>query len=52
MGDSDPTYMSYLPGSSKNLTDWSEPVALFTDYLGSDTNFAPFILSNGSVVAL
>ena len=32
----------------ENLHIRSEPVQIFADYHGSDTNFAPLILSNGS----
>ena len=52
VGDSDPSYMSFLSDPTSNLSDWSEPAIIFEDYVGSDTNFAPLILSNGSIVAL
>ena len=32
--------------------NWSDPVKLFPTYTGSDTNFAPIILPNGSLVAM
>merc|ERR1719203_1381500 len=54
LGDTDPSYMSYaVPPTEKggNWT-WSEPQRFFTDYFGSDTNFAPVILANGSLVAI
>ncbi|GMI10708.1 hypothetical protein TrVE_jg2349 [Triparma verrucosa] len=49
LGDSDPTWMSFTTDPSGN---WSEPVQIFSDYQGSDTNFAPVILKNGSMVAM
>ena len=32
--------------------NWSTPVKIFADYRGSDTNFAPLILPNGSFVGM
>jgi len=49
VGDSDPSWMSYTYDPSGN---WSEPVQIFSDWQGSDTNFAPLILENGTIVAL
>ena len=31
---------------------WSKPVEIFAGYKGSDTNFAPTILKDGSLIAL
>ena len=44
-----PSWMSYA-----NSPDgpWSEPVQIFKGYEGSDTNFSPTILKNGSLVAI
>eukprot|EP01060_Flectonema_neradi_P031101 TRINITY_DN4634_c2_g1_i1.p1 TRINITY_DN4634_c2_g1~~TRINITY_DN4634_c2_g1_i1.p1 ORF type:complete len:504 (+),score=109.13 TRINITY_DN4634_c2_g1_i1:53-1513(+) len=50
LGNSDGTLMSYT--TDINSTSWSTPVPIFPDYHGSDTNFAPFIFPNGSMVAL
>lgn len=49
LGNSDPSWLSYTFDPNGN---WSEPVQIFSDWQGSDTNFAPVILSNGSLVAL
>lgn len=49
LGDTDGSYMSY---SMSPEGPWSEPQPLFPGYVGSDTNFAPAILANGSLVAL
>jgi len=32
--------------------NWSKPIQVFADYEGADTNFAPLILKNGSLVAM
>lgn len=47
--DSDPSWMSYTMDPNGN---WSKPVQIFSKYHGSDTNFAPLILSNGSLIAM
>lgn len=54
LGDSDGSFMSWAPANSTGdeRWDWSSPQPLFPDYVGSDTNFAPIILQNGSLVAL
>lgn len=49
VGDSDPSWMSYTMDPNGN---WSKPAQIFSKYHGSDTNFAPLILSNGSLVAM
>ena len=49
VGDSDPTWMSY---ASSPDGPWSEPKRVFADWHGSDTNFAPLILRNGSLLAI
>eukprot|EP00463_Aulacantha_scolymantha_P006145 TRINITY_DN7702_c0_g1_i1.p1 TRINITY_DN7702_c0_g1~~TRINITY_DN7702_c0_g1_i1.p1 ORF type:complete len:181 (+),score=16.68 TRINITY_DN7702_c0_g1_i1:408-950(+) len=41
--------MSYTMDPNGN---WSKPVQIFSKYHGSDTNFAPLILSNGSLIAM
>ena len=41
--------MSYTSDPNGN---WSAPVKIFEEYLGGDTNFAPLILRNGSIVAM
>jgi len=38
--------------NSTGRWNWSKPEPLFPGYYGADTNFAPIILANGSVVAL
>lgn len=43
------SYMSY---SSDPNGNWSSPIEIFENYVGSDTNFAPIILPNGSIVAM
>ena len=43
------SYMSYTSDPNGN---WSAPVKIFEEYLGGDTNFAPLILRNGSIVAM
>ena len=43
------SYMSWTTDPNGN---WSTPVKLFPNYIGSDTNFAPIILKNGSIVAM
>ena len=50
VGDADPTYMSYT--TDVNATKWSDPVNIFEGYSGSDTNFAPIILQNGSLIGM
>jgi len=47
--NSDPSWMSFTLDPNSNF---SEPQPIFADYTGSDTNFAPIILRNGSLVAL
>lgn len=47
--DADPSYMSW---SMSPNGPWSTPMQIFAGYRGSDTNFAPVILKNGSLVAL
>ena len=47
--DADPSYMSWTEDPDGN---WSAPVGIFDGYAGADTNFAPLILANGSLVAL
>ncbi|GMH71994.1 hypothetical protein TL16_g05803 [Triparma laevis f. inornata] len=49
VGDSDPSWMSFTDDPAGN---WSEPLQILGDWQGSDTNFAPVILKNGSMVAL
>ena len=49
MGDADDTYMSWAP---KPEGPWSTPQKVFPHYHGSDTNFAPLILPNGSMLAI
>ena len=48
-GNASPTYMSYAMAPQG---PWSEPQAIFPGWHGSDTNFAPLILRNGSLLAL
>ena len=48
-GDSSPTWMSYAPTP---YGPWSVPAHIFPKWVGSDTNFAPLILPNGSLVGL
>lgn len=43
------TVMSHAPSPDG---PWSDPVVVFPDYVGGDTNFAPIIRADGSVVAL
>ena len=43
---------SYMSFSTDPNGPWSAPVKIFEDYKGGDTNFAPLILSNGSMVAM
>lgn len=43
------SWMSFTTDPNGN---WSEPKKLFPSYTGSDTNFAPLILANGSIVGL
>ena len=43
---------SYISYTSDPYGNWSAPKKMFPDYQGGDTNFAPVILSNGSVVAM
>eukprot|EP01061_Rhynchopus_euleeides_P007663 TRINITY_DN16728_c0_g1_i4.p1 TRINITY_DN16728_c0_g1~~TRINITY_DN16728_c0_g1_i4.p1 ORF type:complete len:493 (+),score=142.54 TRINITY_DN16728_c0_g1_i4:79-1557(+) len=50
LGDSDSTFMAWT--SDVNSTSWSEPVNVFPDYQGSDTNFAPIIFNNGSLLGM
>ncbi|GAB5353066.1 hypothetical protein AAMO2058_000006500 [Amorphochlora amoebiformis] len=47
--DSDSSYMSYTTNPEG---PWSEPQQIFPGYYGSDTNFAPIILPNGTLIAL
>jgi hypothetical protein len=49
VGDSSPTFMAY---STSPEGPWSEPQSVFPHWKGSDTNFAPLILRNGSLLAL
>jgi len=49
LGDSSPTYMSF---STSPSGPWSEPQVVFRNWHGSDTNFSPLILRNGSLLAL
>lgn len=44
-----PSWMSFA--TAPNGT-WSTPVQIFEGYHGSDTNFAPLILANGSIIAM
>jgi hypothetical protein len=44
------SYMSWT--MDPNGGNWSRPVKLFPSYVGGDTNFAPLILKNGSIVAM
>ena len=48
-GDADPTYMSFARAPHG---PWSTPQAIFPDWKGSDTNFAPLILEDGSLLGL
>eukprot|EP00041_Stephanoeca_diplocostata_P021387 m.497184 g.497184 ORF g.497184 m.497184 type:complete len:206 (-) comp21815_c1_seq2:867-1484(-) len=43
------SYMSHTTNPDGN---WSSPQMIFASYSGADTNFAPLILSNGSIVAM
>ena len=43
------SYMSYTTDPNGN---WSAPAQLFPDYQGGDTNFAPLILANGSIISM
>jgi len=47
--NADPSYMSW---SMSPEGPWSKPVEIFAGYKGSDTNFAPTILKDGSLIAL
>jgi hypothetical protein len=47
--DSSPTWMSYAAAPEG---PWSEPQQVFPGWHGSDTNFAPLILQNGSLLGL
>ena len=47
--DADPSWMSYATSPDG---PWSTPVQIFKGYEGSDTNFSPTILKNGSLVAI
>ena len=49
LGDSDPSYMSW---ASSPDGPWSKPVQIFANYTGADTNFAPHIFADGSLVAI
>eukprot|EP00947_MAST-08B_sp_MAST-8B-sp1_P001928 g1928.t1 len=49
VGDADPSYMSF---ASNPNGPWSTPSQMFPDYQGSDTNFAPFLFPDGSLVAI
>ena len=49
LGDSDPSWMSY---STSPDGPWSTPVQIFANYTGADTNFAPYIFPDGSLVAI
>lgn len=44
------SYMSHTKDPVNG--NWSEPVQIFKDYMGGDTNFAPFVMNNGSLVAM
>lgn len=44
-----PTFMSYAPSPDG---PWSSPVNIFPDHHGADTNFAPVIMEDGSLVGL
>ena len=48
-GSASPTYMSFAKAPEG---PWSAPQKIFPHYIGSDMNFAPLILPNGSLVAL
>lgn len=52
--DSDGSFMSFATPNATVSTgwSWSDPKPIFEGYHGSDTNFAPVILQNGSLVAL
>merc|ERR1711988_294945 len=47
--DTSPSWMSW---ANRPEGPWSTPQQLFPDYVGSDTNFAPVIFSNGSLLAI
>mmetsp|Transcript_5327 Transcript_5327/g.7850 ORF Transcript_5327/g.7850 Transcript_5327/m.7850 type:complete len:494 (+) Transcript_5327:157-1638(+) len=47
--DTDPSYMSY---SINPEGPWSDPQIVFPDYVGTDTNFAPVIFPNGTLLAI
>mmetsp|Transcript_35300 Transcript_35300/g.59832 ORF Transcript_35300/g.59832 Transcript_35300/m.59832 type:complete len:503 (+) Transcript_35300:16-1524(+) len=47
--DNDPSYMAY---ALKPEGPWSSPQQLWPEYEGADTNFAPVILPNGTIVAI
>ena len=47
--DADPSFMSY---ASNPDGPWTVGGQLFPDYQGADTNFAPLILPNGSLIAI
>eukprot|EP01065_Artemidia_motanka_P041135 TRINITY_DN5279_c2_g1_i1.p1 TRINITY_DN5279_c2_g1~~TRINITY_DN5279_c2_g1_i1.p1 ORF type:complete len:514 (+),score=143.63 TRINITY_DN5279_c2_g1_i1:56-1543(+) len=47
--DSSPSWVSYAQSPDG---PWSTPQQIFKGYEGSDTNFAPVILKNGSLVAI
>jgi len=49
VGDSDDTYMSF---ALEPQGPWSTPAKVFPGWHGSDTNFAPLILPNGSLLAI
>jgi len=49
-GNKDPSWMSY--STSGILGPWSTPTPLFPGYVGADTNFAPLILTNGSLLGM
>ena len=52
--DDDGSFMSWASPNASGTKGWtwSDPVLIFPDYHGADTNFAPIVLSNGSLVAL
>lgn len=43
---------SYMSFAANPNGPWSTPEKIFADYNGGDTNFAPLILKNGSIVAM
>jgi len=43
------SFMAYTTDPNGN---WSTPQKIFGDYVGGDTNFAPLILRNGSIIAM